>query len=55
MTKSILVPVDLSRKEMLEAATPALRRVALPDRAKVTLVGVTDSSPSGAAHTPEEF
>ncbi|MDA5095226.1 universal stress protein [Aliiroseovarius sp. KMU-50] len=55
MTKSVLVPVDLAHTDALEAAISAVRVVAAPERAKVTLVGVTGSVPSAAAHNPTEF
>jgi len=55
MVNSIMVPVDLAHKDALDAAVSAAGHLAKPDQAKITLVGVTGSATTEAAHNPKEF
>lgn len=55
MVESIMVPVDLAHKDALRAAVSEAADLAKANSAKLTLVGVTGSGPSEAAHNPKEF
>lgn len=55
MIESILFPVDLAHKDALETAVSVAGSLARQHGAKLTLVGVTGSAPTEAAHTPREY
>ncbi|WFE88169.1 universal stress protein [Roseibium porphyridii] len=56
MAQSILIPVDLAHKDALSKAVSVAGDLAkLGDGAKLTLIGVTSSAVTEAAHNPVEF
>lgn len=55
MTKSILVPIELAHTNALENAVLEAGKLAKSRNASLTMIGVTGSAPSDAAHNPEEF
>jgi len=55
MYQHIMVPVDLAHAEGIEKAVTIAADLAKRYEARITLIGVTLSGPSAAAHTPEEF
>lgn len=55
MYKSIAVPTDLAHVESLQKALNVAADLGNHYGATVTLVGVTVSTPTAAAHSPEEY
>ena len=55
MPKSIMAPIDLAHTEALGAAVTEAAQLAKMSEATLTLVGVTGSAASEAAHNPAEF
>lgn len=55
MYKKILVPVDLAHIERLENAIDIAADLAKHYGASLCFVGVTTSTPSEVAHTPQEY
>ncbi len=55
MYKHIMVPVDLAHAEQLQKALETAADLARLYKASVCYVGVTASTPSSVAHTPNEF
>lgn len=55
MFKKIMAPVDLAHKDRLEKALECAADLAKHYSAEVLFVGVTTSTPSSVAHTPEEY
>ena len=55
MTKSIMAPIDLAHTDALETAVAEAAALAKSKGANLTLVGVTGSAASEAAHNPAEF
>jgi nucleotide-binding universal stress UspA family protein len=55
MYKTIMVPVDLERRELLDKALSTAADLARHYDAAMYLVGVTAAAPSAVAHNPEEF
>ena len=55
MYRNIVVPVDLAHVDQLEKALITAADLCRHYQARVTLVGVTASTPSETAHNPEEF
>lgn len=55
MYSSIMIPVDLSHADTLGKAIQTGADLSKLYKAKLYLVGVTDVTPTAAAHTPEEF
>jgi len=53
--KKIMTPVDLAHKGDLKKALECAADLAKHYDAEVVYVGVTASTPSSTAHTPEEF
>ncbi|KRS10506.1 universal stress protein UspA [Roseovarius atlanticus] len=55
MFKKIMAPVDLAHKDRLEKALQCTADLAKHYGAEVVFVGVTTSTPSSVAHSPEEY
>jgi nucleotide-binding universal stress UspA family protein len=55
MYKKILVPVDLAHVEKIEKALETAADLSKHYKIPVCYVGVTATTPSSVAHTPEEF
>jgi nucleotide-binding universal stress UspA family protein len=55
MFKSIMIPVDLENPESADGSVRFAAERLAGDDVKLTLVGVTGSAPSAAAHNPAEF
>ncbi|MBD3679197.1 MAG: universal stress protein [Rhodobacteraceae bacterium] len=55
MFSKIMIPVDLAHEETLEKALKCGADMARNYSAPVVYVGVTSTTPSKTAHTPEEF
>lgn len=55
MFKRIMAPVDLAHASHLENAIAVAAEIGKSNEAEVVFVGVTASTPSSVAHTPEEF
>jgi len=55
MYSHIMVPVDLAHADKLEKALQCAADLAKLYQASVCYVGVTASTPSSVAHTPDEF
>ena len=55
MVDSILLPVDLAHKDALETAVSVAGSLAKTENATLTLIGVTGSAATEAAHNPKEF
>lgn len=55
MFKKIMAPVDLAHKDRLDKALQCTADLAKQYGAEVVYVGVTTSTPSSLAHTPEEY
>ncbi|MCG6657759.1 universal stress protein [Halomonas campisalis] len=55
MFSKIMVPIDLAHIEVIEPSLAAVADLARHYDAEVCYVGVTSSTPSSVARTPEEF
>ncbi len=55
MFNHIMVPVDLAHQDIITKAIEVAAGLAKQFGAKVTLVGVTGTSPSAAASSPEDY
>lgn len=55
MFKSIMIPVDLEHPQSADSSTRFAAGKLAADDVRLTLVGVTGSAPSAAAHNPAEF
>lgn len=55
MFKKIMVPIDLAHLEVLEPSLQAVDDLARHYGAEVCYVGVTSSTPSSVARTPDEY
>ena len=55
MFQKIMVPVDLAHLEALEKALAVAADLAVQYEADVCYVGVTATTPSALAHSPEEY
>ena len=55
MPRSIMAPIDLAHVTELETAVAEAAKLAKMGDARITLVGVTGSAATAAAHNPAEF